>query len=125
MPELILKDEVYQVIGAALDVYYRLGCGFLEPVYQEAMQIELGSRAIPFEAQHKLTIQYKGQVLKKEYIADLICFGQIIAELKVCPGLTNREVAQIINYMKATGMHVGLLINFGSPVKLEWKRYVI
>ena len=120
-----LQRRGYQVIGAAMDVYYRLGCGFLEPVYQEAMEIELGRRQIPFEAQQRLTIEYKGQPLKKEYVADLICFGQIIAELKVCEGLTSREVAQIINYMKATGMHVGLLINFGSSVKLEWKRYVI
>jgi len=125
VPELILKEEVYRIIGAAMDVYYRLGRGFLEPVYQEAMEIELGRRDIPFEAQKRLTIEYKGQVLKKEYVADLICFGQIIAELKVCEGLSAREVAQIINYMKATDMHVGLLINFGSPVKLEWKRYVI
>ena len=125
MPELILKEEVYQIIGAAMDVYYRLGRGFLEPVYQEAMEIELGRRDIPFEPQKRLTIEYKGQALKEEYVADLICFGQIICELKVCEGLTSREVAQIINYMKATGMHVGLLINFGSPVKLEWKRYVI
>lgn len=121
MPELILKEEVYQVIGAAMDVYYRLGRGFLEPVYQEAMEIELGRREIPFVAQQRLTIEYKGQTLKKEYIADFICFGQIIVELKVSEGLTGREVAQIINYLKATGMHVGLLINFGSPVKLEWK----
>lgn len=125
MPELILKEEVYQVIGAAMDVYYELGRGFLEPVYQEALQIELGRRNIPFEPQQPLKILYKGQPLKKEYVADVICFGQIIAELKVCDGLTGREVAQLINYLKATGMHVGLLINFGSPVKLEWKRYVV
>lgn len=125
MPELILKEEVYQIVGAAMDVYYQLGRGFLEPVYQEALEVELGKRDIPFEAQKRLMIEYKGQALKKEYVADLVCFGQIIAELKVCEGLTGREVAQIINYMKATRMHVGLLFNFGSPVRLEWKRYVI
>lgn len=125
MAELILKEEVYKIVGAAMDVYYRLGRGFLEPIYQEALEIELGRRDIPFEAQKRLTIEYKGQVLKKEYVADLILYGEIIAELKVCEGLTGREQAQIINYMKATHMKVGLLFNFGSQVRLEWKRYVI
>jgi GxxExxY protein len=125
MAELILKEEVYRIIGAAMDVYFRLGRGFLEPVYQEAMQIELGRRDIPFEAQCQLTIFYKGQPLKKVYVADLICFGQVIAELKACERLTGTDEGQLLNYMKATEKHVGLLINFGSPVKLEWKRYVL
>jgi GxxExxY protein len=123
--ELILKDEVYRIVGAALEVYWELGRGFLEPVYQEALEIELSQRDIHFKAQQRLTIHYKGQALKKEYIADLVCFGQIIAELKVCECLTGREEAQILNYMKATNSHVGLLFNFGSRVRLEWKRYVI
>ena len=125
MPELILKEEVYRIIGAAMDVYYRLGRGFLEPVYQEAMQIELGRRDIPFEPQCRLTIFYKGQPLKKEYVADFLCFGQIIGELKACERLTGLDEGQLINYMKATQKRVGLLINFGSPVRLEWKRYVL
>jgi GxxExxY protein len=89
------------------------------------MQIELGNRDIPFEAQCRLTIYYKGQALKKEYVADFICFGQVIAELKACERLTGTDEGQLINYMKATEKHVGLLINFGSPVRLEWKRYVL
>ncbi len=125
MPELILKEEVYQIVGAAMDVYYRLGRGFLEPVYQEALEIELGRRGIPFEAQCRLTIYYKEQPLGKLYVADLICFDQIIAELKVCERLSGAEQAQIINYLKATQKKVGLLLNFGSPLRLEWKRYVI
>ena len=125
MPELILKEEVYQIVGAALDVYYRLGQGFLEPIYQEALEIELRRRKIPFEPQQWLTTYYKGQPLEKKYKADFICYGKIIAELKACQGLSNREVAQLLNYMKATHINVGLLFNFGSPVKLEWKRYVI
>ena len=124
-PELILKDEVYRIVGATLDVYHQLGRGFLEPVYQEAMEIELSRRDIRFEAQKRLTVYYKGQALSKEYIADLVCFGQIIAELKVCECLTGREEAQILNYMKVTHSQVGLLLNFGSSVRLEWKRYVI
>jgi GxxExxY protein len=123
--ELVLKDEVYQIVGAALEVYWQLGRGFREPVYQEAMEIELRRRSIPFESQKRFMIQYKGQALLKEYVADLILFGQIIAELKTCDRLSGTEEGQILNYLKATGMRVGLLFNFGSAVKLEWKRYVI
>ena len=125
MPELVLKDEVYQIVGAAMEVYYTLGRGFLEPIYQEALEIELSKRNIPFEAQKLLQVEYKGLRLDKEYRADFICFGQIIIEVKACEGLTGRDVGQLINYMKATHMHVGLLINFCSQAKLEWKRYVI
>ena len=125
MPELILKEEVYQIVGAAMDVYYQLGRGFLEPVYQEAMEVELQRRGLPFESQCPLTIFYKGRPLTKLYVADLICFDQIIAELKACDRLTGTEEAQLLNYLKATKKHVGLLINFGSPVRLEWKRYVL
>lgn len=125
MGELILKDEVYQIVGAALEVYWQLGRGFLEPVYQEAMEIELRRRSIPFESQKRLTNLYKGEPLLKEYVADLIVFGQIIVELKTCDRLSGREEAQLLNYLKATGMKVGLLFNVGSAVKLEWKRYVV
>ena len=125
MAELIFKQEVYQIIGAAMDVYYQLGRGFLEPVYQEALAIELRRRGIPFEAQRELTIYYKGQPLEKRYFPDVICFGQIVVELKVCDRLTGKEESQILNYLKATKNHVGLLINFGSRGTLEWKRYVL
>jgi GxxExxY protein len=102
-----------------------LGRGFLEPVYQEALEIELRRRGIPFEAQKQLAIYYKGQPLEKKYVADLVCFGQVIAELKGCEGLTGREEAQLLNYMKMARMRAGLLFNFGSAIRLEWKRYVI
>lgn len=125
MPELILKEEVYQIVGAAMDVYFHLGRGFLEPVYQEAFEMELRRSGIPFESQCRLVIHYKGEPLLKEYVADLVCFGQIIAELKACDRLIGADEAQILNYMKATNKRVGLLFNFGSAVKLEWKRYVI
>ena len=123
--ELILKDEVYQIVGAAIEVHRQLGRGFLETVYQEALEIELRRRSIPFESQCRLAIHYKGESLRKGYIADLICFGQIIAELKACERLTGTDEAHILNYMKATGKGVGLLFNFGSSVRLEWKRHVI
>lgn len=125
MSDLLLKEEVYAVIGAALEVYYTMGIGFLEPIYHEALAVELTRRNIPFESEVPLCLYYKDVLLDKKYFADLVCYGQIIIELKVLQGLTNIEVAQLINYLKITRMHVGLLINFGSNPKLEWKRYVI
>ena len=125
MPELILKDEVYEIAGAAMDVYFTLGTGFLEPVYQEAFAIEMLRRKIPFEREKPLDIYYKGNLLTKKYIADFICFDEIILEIKVVPRLTNIEFAQLINYMKITRKRVGILVNFGSRPKLEWKRIVI
>ncbi|MBL8089727.1 MAG: GxxExxY protein [Anaerolineales bacterium] len=124
MSELIYKDEVFAIVGAAIEVHSLLGSGFLEAVYQEAMEIESSSRKIPFVSQQVLQIQYKQHVLKKEYIADMICFDKIIVEFKALDKLTGREESQIINYLKATGYKVGVLINFGSHPKLEWKRFV-
>lgn len=125
MKELIFKEEVYTIVGAAMDVYHQLGRGFLEPVYQEALGIEFQRRRIPFEAQEEIVIRYKGEALKKTYVADFICYGQIVIELKALEGLCGRDVGQLLNYMKATRFKVGLLINFGSPVRLEWRRYII
>ncbi len=122
--ELILKDEVYAIVGAAIEVHRELGTGFLEPVYQEALEIELQSRKIPFESQKRLVIHYKDHQLQKDYAADLVCYGQIIVELKALDRLSGKEEAQLLNYLKATGLRVGLLINFGSIGRLEWKRFV-
>jgi GxxExxY protein len=120
--ELILKDEVYQIVGAAMEVSNQLGCGFLEAVYQEAMEIELTEGHIPYIPQKPIQISYKGRVLKKEYVADFLCHGRIIVEIKAVKALTTIEEAQLLNYLKATGLPVGLLVNFGTP-QLEWKRY--
>ena len=125
MSNLIYKDEVYAIVGAAMEVHTILGTGFLEPVYQEAMEIECASRHIPFVPQRILRVHYKQHVLKKEYIADMICFEKIIVEFKALDNLTGRESSQVINYLKATGYKVGVLINFGSDTKLEWKRFVV
>jgi len=108
-----------------MDVYYTMGIGFLEPVYQAAMIVELERRHIPFESQRKLELFYKDVKLKKKYFADFVCYDQIVVELKVIPRLTNIEVAQLLNYLKITRKHLGLLINFGAQPRLEWKRYVI
>jgi GxxExxY protein len=123
--ELIFKDEVYAIMGAAMDVHRELGSGFLESVYQEAMERELGRRNIPFEAQKSIRIIYKNETLKKEFSADLICYGKILVELKAQDNLSGREEAQVLNYLKATGIKLGLVINFGSHPKLEWKRLVL
>ena len=122
--ELLLKDEVYNIIGAAIEVHRELGPGFLEAVYQEALERELTERQIPFVSQQVLTVHYKGKPLQKQYQADLICYEQIIVELKALNQLSGKEEAQLLNYLKATGLRVGLLINFGSTGKLEWKRRV-
>jgi GxxExxY protein len=124
MSELICKDEVYAVVGAAIEVYNVMGSGFLEPVYQEVLEIELAARSIPFQSQVELVIRYKNRKLKQEYIPDFIAYGKVIVEIKALERLTPREEAQLLNYLKATGIEVGMLINFGSDRKLEWKRMV-
>jgi GxxExxY protein len=114
MTEIILREEVYQIIGAAMDVYYQLGGGFAEPVYQEALEIELARRKIPFTSQCKIHVYYKGQPLENFYKPDFLCFEQVVAEIKACDRSSGAEYSQIINYLKATRKRVGLLINFGS-----------
>lgn len=121
---LYYKDETYAIIGAALKVYNTLGHGFLEAVYQEALEIELKNRKIPFEPQKELTIFYEGQPLKKTYIPDVVCYDKIIVELKAVQELDNSNRSQVHNYLKATGCKLGLLINFGNPDELVWERIV-
>jgi GxxExxY protein len=125
MSELLLKDEVYRIVGCAMDVHRELGSGFLEAVYQEAMVYELQHRDIPFRSQVELSIRYKDTLLRKTYCADLVCFDSIIVELKSIRVIGSVEEAQVINYLKATGLRVGLLLNFGVPGRLDWKRFVV
>lgn len=124
MSELILADLTYKIIGACIEVHSQLGCGFLEPVYQEALALELKERNIPFEKEKLLEIHYKRDMLSKKYIADFICFDKIIVELKALSKLTSDHEAQILNYLKATGFELGLLVNFGTR-KLEHKRMIL
>jgi GxxExxY protein len=124
MAEIILKEEVYAIVGAAIEVYNQLGSGFLEAVYQEELEVEFALRNLPHQPQKELLLHYKGHRLKKEYIADFLCYDSIIVEIKALDKLTGKEEAQLINYLKATRLRVGLLINFGSANKLEWKRFV-
>jgi GxxExxY protein len=115
--------RTYAIIGAAMEVHRQLGCGFLEAVYQEALELELTARGVPFRPQLPLTLSYKGQQLKCKYCADFICFDEIIVEIKALVRLTGIEEAQILNYLKATGLETGLLINFGAR-SLEYRRFI-
>jgi len=125
MSELIFKEEAYAIAGAAMDVYYTMGMGFLEPVYQEALAIEFANRRIPFEREKKLELFYKGEKLNKTYSPDFVCYDNIVVELKVVPRITGIEASQLINYLKIMRKRLGIIANFGSEKTLEWKRYVI
>ena len=122
--ELVYGGEVFKIVGAAIEVHRELGAGFFEAVYQEALEIEMHERMIPFSSQRSFRICYKNEILRKEYVADLVCWERIIVELKALDRLTSKEESQVLNYLKASGMRVGVLINFGSYGKLEWKRFV-
>jgi GxxExxY protein len=124
MTELLYKNEVYQIIGAAMEVHRELGSGFLEAVYQEALEIELQQQSIPYEREKPLFIYYKGNKLIRTYSADFLCYGSIVVELKALSQLTGDHESQLINYLKATKLRVGVLINFGNK-SLEYKRMIL
>jgi GxxExxY protein len=121
---LLYKQEVYNIVGAAMEVHSILGKGFLEPVYQEAFSIELAKRNIPFEQEKAVHINYKEIQLKKLYKLDFVCYDKIIIEMKALSALTTEHESQIINYLKATGYKLGLLINFGEE-SLVFSRYIL
>ena len=120
--QFIYKKETYNIIGAAMDVHRTLGMGFLESVYQEAMEIEFAKRSIPFVPQKKIQIQYKDVLLNQYYVADLFCYDKIIVELKAVSTILPEHEAQIINYIHATGIKLGMLLNFGEE-SLYFKRF--
>lgn len=107
--------RTYAIIGAAMDVHRELGHGFLEPVYQEALALEMERQGIPFRREVQLPIRYKDQQLTATYKADFICYDSVVVELKALNAVGGQEESQVINYLKATGMEVGLLLNFGAP----------
>lgn len=110
-----MRDQrTYKIIGATLEVHKELGCGFLEAVYQEALGREFNVQEIPFNSQPTIQIVYKGKPLDKTYQPDFVCFDEVVVEIKAISGLSGIEEAQLINYLKATGLKVGLLINFGA-----------
>jgi GxxExxY protein len=118
-----LKEETYRILGACFEVYNELGCGFLEPVYQECLEIELTKQEIPFESLKILKMSYKGKEPSKTYQADFVCFNNVIVEIKAVSRLTGEHRAQILNYIHATGKDVGLLVNFGHFPKIEHERF--
>ena len=122
--ELRFKDEVFAIVGAAIEVHRTLGPGFLEAVYAEALAKELRQAGIPFEQEVLLQIRYKGEPLKKTYRADFVAFGVVLVEIKASDGLGGADRAQLLNDLKATGHPVGVLLNFGRHPKLEWIRMV-
>ena len=120
----ICFEECHQIVGCAFKVYNQLGHGFLEQVYQSALELELKHADIPFEAQKQIPVYYLGEKLDAFYKADILCFDKVIVELKAEQSLSDVHDAQVINYLKATGIQTGLLINFGNRKKLEFKKIV-
>jgi GxxExxY protein len=123
--DLLYRDEVYRIIGACMAVQKDKGNGFVEPVYQDALEIELEITGIPFDAQRNYRIFYRDRPLKHTYTPDLLCFEKIIVELKAAKALTDEHRAQLMNYLKVTGLPLGLLVNFGSYPRLEWERIIL
>jgi len=122
--DLLYKEEVYKIVGAAIEVHKVLGRGFLEAVYHEALEIELGLRDIPFESRKQLHLFYKENSLEHTYQVDFLIFNKIIVEIKALDRLSAQHKAQVINYLRATKLRLGLLINFGEK-SLNWERIIL
>ena len=122
MTEIICKEESYAIIGACFDVYNAKGCGFLEPVYHECLAIEFEHQRIPAISKPSLTLSYRGRTLVQTYNPDFICFEKIVLELKTASKLADEHLAQLLNYLNATGFELGLLVNFGQYPGLEYER---
>jgi GxxExxY protein len=121
---LIYRDESFKIVGACFEVYNDKGCGFLEAVYQECLEIEHRYQGIPFVPHRQLDLFYREEELKQKYIPDFVCYEKIIVEIKAVSKLTDEHRSQVINYLNATGYQLGLLVNFGGHPKLEWERFV-
>ena len=122
--ELIFKEESYAIMGACFEVYKEKGCGFLEAVYQECLALEFGFRGIPFLSQQELKLAYKGHSLIQTYKPDFLCFEKVIVEIKAVSELSDEHRVQVHNYLKGTGLRLGLLINFGHYPKLQSQRII-
>jgi GxxExxY protein len=122
--EILYKEESYKIVGACFEVYREKGCGFLEPVYQECMEIELRLQGILYVPKKPLTLEYKSCPLRSTYEPDFICYEKIVLELKAVTELTDEHRAQVQNYLKATGLKLGLLVNFGHYPKAQVERIV-
>jgi GxxExxY protein len=123
--EILYPEESYAIMGACFNVYKDKGPGFREPVYQECMELELEFQRIPFDAKRELRLEYRGKTLTSKHIPDLVCYEKIIVELKALSQLTDEHRAQVLDYLKASGLQLGLLVNFGRYPDLEWERIVL
>jgi GxxExxY protein len=123
--QILFKEECYAIQGAVFEVYREMGCGFLEAVCQECLELELRLREIPFVAQPLLTLNYKGERLRQTYHPDFVCYDKIIVELKAVKEIAPEHQAQVINFLKATGMRLGILVNFGAYPKATVKRLAL
>lgn len=124
MPEFIHGNETHALLGACFEIYKEKGCGFLEAVFQECLELELSDRYIPYRVQPELRLEYKGRALKQTYQPDFICFEKVVLEIKAVSKLADEHRAQVQNYLKATGLRVGLLVNFGHYPLIEHERIV-
>jgi GxxExxY protein len=122
---LLYSDEVFQIQGAVFDVSREMGTGFLEAVYQECLGLEFAARGIPFAAEQAIGLRYRGRVLSKSYTPDFVCYDRIIVELKAVADVLPQHRAQLINYLKASGLRLGLLVNFGRAPKAQVERFVL
>ncbi|MBI5789670.1 MAG: GxxExxY protein [Candidatus Schekmanbacteria bacterium] len=125
MKKLIYEEETYAIRGAAFEVYRIMGCGFLEAVYQECLEKEFKKCHLPYVSQPTLLLTYKSEQLNQTYKPDLICFGKIIVELKAVKEICAEHKAQLLNYLKATDIKLGILINFGSYPKIQIERLIL
>ncbi|CAN7603791.1 GxxExxY protein [Phenylobacterium sp. LjRoot225] len=123
--KVLYADEAYAIQGAIFDVYRTMGAGFLENVYQECLALEFSARRISFRALEPLRLGYKGHPLRQTYTPDFVCFDRIILELKALRALAPEHQAQTINYLRASGLRLGLLVNFGSTPKVQIERFAI
>ena len=123
--KLLYANEVFAIQGAIFEVYRAMGPGFLEAVYQECLALELTERGVPFAAQQPLAVAYKGRALRQSYSADFVCFGAIIVELKAIRETAPEHRAQVLNYLRATGLRLGLLVNFGAAPRVKIERFAL
>ena len=123
-PGILFPKESYRIVGACFEVYKNMGCGFLEAVYQECLALEFKAQEIPFVEKSLLALEFKGHSLRQTYAPDFLCFGEIMVEIKSAKQLANDHRAQAVNYLKAAGKSLALLVNFGHHPGLEFERFV-
>jgi len=122
---LLFESETHAILGSCFEVYREKGCGFLEDVYQEYLELEFAERGIPFVPRPPLQLDYKGRILRKRYEPDFICFDEVILEIKACKHIEDSQRAQLMSYLRATKKRVGLLVNFGHYPKAQYERFAL